>query len=144
MAKTPRLPPDENDGIDFENPKMQQLLEEARERAIRKKMDLIAQREIGLVTDDAGPEPKVKKGPPKLKKDHRITLDLAEHSDRLIIDSVIYLHGGTYTVDKPTYDTMREMVHRGWEHQREIDGKNNNAYRKQANVMLSLGDIAAA
>ena len=124
----------DNDDID------EQVMAEAREAAIRKKAQLIAERELGLVTEE--PPGKAVKGPTKkLPKDHVITLDLAEHSDRLVIDSTTYFHGRTYTVDKVTYDTMREMVHRGWEHQREIDGKDMNTYRAQANIQLKPDSV---
>lgn len=134
MAKKPR-PPLDDSGIDPE------IMKQARERAIRKKADMIAAREIGI--SDDGDD--VIKGPLPVKGEQqfKITLDLAPHSNRLIIDSVHYLHGGTYTVGQRLYDTMREMIHRGWEHQREIDGKDSNMYREKSNIRLSPADIAA-
>lgn len=132
----PKLRPPINGEDDID----EAVMAEAREAAIRKKAQLIAERELGLVTDE--PPGKAVKGPTKkLPKDHIITLDLAEHSDRLTIDSTVYLHGHTYTVDKATFDVMRDMIHRGWEHQREIDGKNATAYRKQANIELGPKDV---
>jgi hypothetical protein len=134
MAKKPRAPLDDS-GIDPE------IMKQARERAIRKKADMIAAREIGISDE----QDEVIKGPLPVKgeKTFTITLDLAPHSDRLTIDSTIYLHGGTYTVKERLYNTMREMIHRGWEHQREIDGKDGNMYRAQSNVRLSPNDVAA-
>ena len=134
MAKKPRRPIDDSD-IDPE------IMKQARERAIRKKADMIAAREIGI--SDEGDD--VVKGPIPVKgeKKFTITLDLAPHSNRLIIDSVHYLHGGTYTVGQRLYDTMREMIHRGWEHQREIDGKDGNMYREKSNIRLTPADVAA-
>jgi len=52
-------------------------------------------------------------------------------------------HFGTYTVGERVYNTMREMIHRGWEHQREIDGKDGNMYRNQSNIRLNPNDVAA-
>jgi hypothetical protein len=134
LAKKPRAPLND-DGIDPE------IMKQARERAIRKKADMIAAREIGIGDDGED----VIKGPLPIKgeKKFTITLDLAPHSNRLILDSVHYLHGGTYTVGQRVYDTMREMIHRGWEHQREIDGKDGNMYRAQSNIRLSPNDVAA-
>lgn len=134
MAKKSR-PHLDDSGIDPE------IMKQARERAIRKKADMIAAREIGI--SDDGDD--VIKGPLPVKgeKKFTITLDLAPHSNRLIIDSVHYLHGGTYTVGQRLYDTMREMIHRGWEHQREIDGKDSNTYRTQSNLRLTPNDVAA-
>lgn len=133
MAKKPR-PPLDSSGIDDE------IMKQARERAIRKKADMIAARELGIAEegDDTIKGPIPIKGEKKFK----ITLDLAPHSNRLIIDSVHYLHGGTYTVGQRLYDTMREMIHRGWEHQREIDGKDNNMYREKSNIRLTPADAA--
>ena len=134
MAKKPR-PPLDDVGIDPE------IMKQARERAIRKKADMLAARELGIA--DEGED--VVKGPIPVKGERKfkITLDLAPHSNRLIIDSVHYLHGGTYSVGQRLYDTMREMIHRGWEHQREIDGKDSNTYRTQSNLRLTPDDVAA-
>jgi hypothetical protein len=123
-----------------ENDIPEAIMAEARERAIRKAAQMIAERELGILSDDG--DAKVVKGPlKKWPKNCVITLDLAEHSNQLRIDGTIYFHGGTYTVDEPTFATMREMIHRGWDHQREVDGKNANAYRKQANVSLNNTNI---
>lgn len=133
MAEKPR-PPLDDSGIDPE------IMKQARERAIRKKADMIAAREMGIADDGDD----VVKGPRPIKGEQKftITLDLAPHSNRLIIDSVHYLHGGTYTVGQRLYDTMREMIHRGWEHQREIDGKDGNIYREKSNIRLTPADAA--
>ena len=135
MAKKVRPPIDDSD-ISPE------IMQQARERAIRKKADMLAARELGI--SDDGDD--VVKGPPPLKNErkYKITLDLAPHSNRLMIDSTIYLHGGTYTVGERLYNTMREMIHRGWEHQREIDGKDGNMYREKSNITLKPADAAAA
>ena len=128
MAKKARRALDAS-GID---PK---IMAEARERAIRKKADQIAAREAGI----DGEDDEVVKGPLPIPDEQmfQITLDLAPHSNRLVLDSTIYLHGATYTVGRRTYDTMREMIHRGWEHQREIDGKNSTMYREKSNITLT-------
>jgi hypothetical protein len=138
MAKKPtRINIDDYDESDIP----ENIMKEARERVIREAAMEIARREAGLLADDdTGPPKGVKRGPPaSVSKEPRvtITLDLAEHSDRLRIDDKIYLHGGTYTVPQSLGDVMREMIARGWEHQREIDGKDRNAYRKQANLHLN-------
>jgi hypothetical protein len=110
------------------------IMDAARERAIRKKADILAQREVGIADDDG----EVVKGPMPVKNEPKfsITLDLAPHSIELVIDSVHYQNRGTYVVGERLYNTMREMVHRGWEHQREIDGKDSNIYREKSNLML--------
>lgn len=65
-----------------------------------------------------------------------ITLDLAPHSDRLVIDNVVYMHGSTYEVPESMYRSMKEMMQRGWEHQSEIEGKPRNHNRKQRNLRI--------
>ena len=140
MAKKPRVHIDDTD-----IPK--EIMDAARERAIRKKADILAQREVGIAEDDGD----VVKGPAPMKgeKKYTITLDLSPVGGfspqlgpmgGLRIDDVIYHNGATYTVGERLYNTMREMIHRGWEHQREIDGKDRNTYRQQSNVHLTAND----
>jgi hypothetical protein len=135
MAKLPKLPPDaSSDDIP------EDYLAEAREAAIRKKAQLIAERELGLLDD--GGDKKVVKGPlKKLPKEYTLTLELAPHSDRIILDGVTYLHGATYTFDRAQYDTIREIIYRGYEHQAEIEGKPrfNNSYQRAANLSINPG-----
>lgn len=52
-----------------------------------------------------------------------IFIDLPEFSDRLIIDGRIYLYGHTYTVNRAQYNGIKEMLHRAYDHQDELDGK---------------------
>jgi len=133
MAKLPKLPPDANSDDIPED-----FLAEARVAAITKKAQLIAERELGLLDD--GGDKKVVKGPlKKLPKVYTLTLELAEHSDRIVLDGVTYFHGGTYTFDRMQYDTIREIIHRGFEHQAEIEGKPrfNNSYQKAANISIN-------
>lgn len=72
-----------------------------------------------------------------------ITLDLAEHSERLVLDGVAYYHGQTYRVTRAKADTMRDIIARGWRHQDEIDGKDlRSHYQAKRQTSLS-GKIAA-
>lgn len=113
-------------------------LEAARDRARRKLADQLVEAEFGMSNDTL-----VKKGPPDRSREetYELTLDLPPHMDRLVIDGTIYLHGGTYKFPKTVYDSVRETIYRGFEHQREIEGKDRNAYRKQANVSISPGVV---
>jgi len=65
-----------------------------------------------------------------------IQIDLPGHSDRITIDQVSYMHGGTYKVPKVKYDTLVDIMARAWQHENEIGGANSNAYRKPRGVML--------
>jgi len=119
----------------------QKELKDARARARRKLADQVAMQELGL--DDGGA---VIKGPIAIpgEEQYTLTLDMYEGADRLFIDGKYYMNGATYTVGKRLYDTMRDMIARGWEHQREIEGKDRNAYRKQANIIISPNGVKAA
>ncbi len=119
------------------NPKM---MEDARRQAQAKKARLAAEAELGI-SDDMSV---AIKGPIPIPNERQctITLDLAPHSDRLVIDNVIYMHGRTYTVGQRLFDTMREMQSRGWQHQEEIDGKDRNFYRKSKTVHLTPDNAA--
>lgn len=63
-------------------------------------------------------------------------LNLAEHSDKLVIDGRTFWHGHEYTLPKPMWDSMHEMQNRGWEHQDEIEGKSKFA-RQARNIRLN-------
>lgn len=116
------------------------LMTAARQQAQAKKARLAAEAELGISDDSTV----VMKGPAKIEDERQcvITLDLAPHSDRLVIDNVIYMHGQTYTVGQRLFDTMREMQSRGWQHQEEIDGKDRNFYRKSKTVNLTPANAA--
>jgi hypothetical protein len=68
-----------------------------------------------------------------------ITLDLAGHSLFIMLDGTVYFHGETYEVPKMVYDTMAEIVSRGWEHESEIGGANRELYRKPRNARIGHG-----
>lgn len=66
------------------------------------------------------------------------TLDLAEHSPFLQINTTRYYHGATYKVPRHVADTLREMQARGHRHQDEIDGKSlTQHYQRNRNTSLS-------
>lgn len=115
------------------------LMDTARKQAQAKKARLLAEAELGIGDDEAA----VAKGPQFVPDERQctITLDLAPHSDRLVIDNVIYMHGATYTVGQRLYDTIRDMQSRGWQHQEEIDGKDRNFYRRTKTPHLSPRNV---
>lgn len=53
-----------------------------------------------------------------------IVVDLAPHSDKIVINGQAYHQGFTYPVPRHVADSLRETMARGWAHQDEIDGKN--------------------
>lgn len=68
-----------------------------------------------------------------------ITLDMAGHSDRIMLDGVIYFHGQTYEVPKRVYDVLAETIGRGWEHEDEVGGANREQYRRPRSTTLRPG-----
>lgn len=67
-----------------------------------------------------------------------ISLDLAGHSDRIMLDGTVYFHGQTYEVPKSTYDVLREVVSRGWQHEDEIGGANSDVYRRPRATSIGM------
>lgn len=86
------------------------------------------EREEGLVTGDG-------------VKDEMVTvhLDLAEHSNRIVLSGTPYWHGHTYTIPRHVADTLREIQSRGHDHQSEIEGKNlADRFRRPRNTVIDV------
>lgn len=121
-----------------------EVMAEARRKVQMEQAEFLAREEMGVgaeteIEDDIyeKPKKKVKRGPLlKNEEQKHIFLNLAEHSDRIIIDGMTYMHSRSYTVPKSTYDTLVEIMSRGWAHQSEIDGKPRDFYRKQQDIHL--------
>jgi hypothetical protein len=67
--------------------------------------------------------PNLRTGDPVRDELVDIALDLAEHSDRITLNGMSYMHGQTYTVPRHIADTLREIQSRGHDHQTDLDGK---------------------
>lgn len=131
MSKAPRQIPQSALSL------TEQEMDEARARARRKLADERAQAELGVIDANVP----VRRGPVEIpdEEEFTLTLNLYEGSDRIILDGKHYMHGQTVTVGKRTYDTLSEIIARGWAHQREIEGKDENAYRKEQNINAITG-----
>lgn len=70
-----------------------------------------------------------------------IVLDLAGHSDRVMLDGTVYFHGVHYGVPLPVYEVLREVVQRGWDHEDEVGGANRNHYQKPRDTHVSRGGV---
>lgn len=64
-----------------------------------------------------------------------IVLDLAEHSDRITLDGTVFFHGDRYAVSLPVYQSLKEIVARGWDHERETQGHTRFNPRKHNRVL---------
>lgn len=135
QAKPPRqIPSFEISGLTDEE------MEEARARARRKLADDIAMAELGLTDTQLG----IKKGPLPVRNEENITFTIlleptGASGDRLVVDGKVFVHGQTVTVTQREYNSLREMIARGHQHQSEIDGKDMNFYRRKLNLNAVTG-----
>lgn len=71
-----------------------------------------------------------------------IQLDMAGHSDRIMLDGTIFFHGITYEVPMPVYLSLREVVQNGWKHEREISGSPNaRSYNRPRDTHISQSGV---
>ena len=67
-----------------------------------------------------------------------ITIVLAQHSDRLLVNMRPYWHGHTYRVPRHVANSFREMMYRGERHENEIRGNSlATFYQKNRDTTLS-------
>lgn len=60
-------------------------------------------------------------------------IDVAEYTDRIVLNNVTYFHGHSVRVPRHVAETLREICARSHNHQNEIDGKNlSERFRRQA------------
>jgi len=65
-----------------------------------------------------------------------VTIDVAEFTDRIMLDFRVYLHGHTYMVSPAVAATLHEVMARTQRHQNELDGKGREGLRKR-NMQMS-------
>jgi hypothetical protein len=53
------------------------------------------------------------------------------------LNGIPYYHGEVYTFDTATLRTVKEIVARTWDHERNISGNNENVYRREMEPRLS-------
>lgn len=69
---------------------------------------------------------------------YKFKIDLAPSGGTDIkLNGVPYYHGEVYSFDTNTLRTIKEIVQRTWDHERSINGKNENVYRREMNTTLS-------
>lgn len=56
-----------------------------------------------------------------------VQIDLAPHSPWITIDGRLYYHGLSYKFTQAQAQTIKEIMFRTWQHEREIGGANMNA-----------------
>lgn len=60
-----------------------------------------------------------------------VPIGLPGHSDRIMIDGKIYMHGEVYSFTKKEADTVRDIMARAWEHEDEVGGANRDLYQRR-------------
>jgi hypothetical protein len=53
----------------------------------------------------------------------KVTIDLPEYSNSIILNQEPFYHGNTYTLPRHVAASFKEIMQRAWAHQEEIDGK---------------------
>jgi len=67
---------------------------------------------------------------------YRINMPPCGGSD-LKINGAAYYHGATYEFDIDTLRSVKEIVYRAWDHDRQIHGSDENFYRQPSKTVLS-------
>ena len=123
--------------IDFEVPKIGDLLDEEDRLKLREKArdtvaaKIKAKQEAELLkkyekeyerelTDDPNEEYRT------------VLIDLPGHAPDIRLDEQRFYHGRTYEVKASVYDYIMEQMQRCWAHEDEIGGANRDAYSKPA------------
>lgn len=80
-----------------------------------------------------------KKRHPEIAEEVReIRLDLPPFMDRIVLDGMHYMHGGTYKVRKSVFDVMREITWGAFKHDDEVNNRrNSNAYRNERQLRMN-------
>ena len=56
-----------------------------------------------------------------------ITVDLAPNASAITLDGRLFYHGVTYNFTRAQASTVKEIMFRTWQHEREVGGANINA-----------------
>lgn len=66
-----------------------------------------------------------------------VLIDVAGHSNKIMVDGVEYFHGYTYRVPYSLARMFGEVMQATWRHEDEVGGANRDEYRKPRNITLS-------
>jgi len=67
----------------------------------------------------------------------QIVIDVAGHSDRIVLDGKAFFHGVLYTVTENQARTIQDIMARTWEHEYEVGGANRDIYRAPTHAIIS-------
>jgi hypothetical protein len=70
-----------------------------------------------------------------------VLIDLPGHAVRVLVDGVEYLHSFTYRLTGAQAASIREMMQRSWNHEREVGGASRQFYREPRQLRLGAHNI---
>lgn len=120
--------------------RMEVLRAEAKEKALvklrkRAEEEFLA-RETELAERELNPKPE--------HELRNIIIDVAEHTEYIRIDGKQFYYGHSYTVEKPVYDQLQDIMARGWRHNAEISNPTAGIRSKGRYSVSSIGGVAVA
>ena len=112
--------------------RMEQLRAEAREK-VQAKLRAAAEKkfvdaEMLRMEQEADPKPEYEM--------REIIIDAAEHTSVIRIDNQHFHYGQKYSVPKPVYDQLTDILARGWAHEREISVPSTRVRSNNRGVVL--------
>lgn len=111
----------------------------AKEIAEEESARVMAQAQVAILTSGVVERPAGKTEDGKDLWWYRI--DLAPSGGTEIkINGFPYYHGQTYKFDTDMLRSIKEIVHRTWDHENNIMGANENMYRREQNRVLRGGE----
>lgn len=81
-------------------------------------------------------EARIKRG--LAEPNEEVMINLPEHSDRIVINSIPYMHDRTYEVPLSMAAQLRETMFRAWEHQAVVEGRRKDFYTKRNTRMSGI------
>lgn len=73
-----------------------------------------------------------------------VLIDVAGHSNKIMVDGVEYFHGYTYRVPYSLARVFQDTMQATWRHEHEVGGANRDEYRKPRNITLSPRNAGAS
>lgn len=137
MSLKDKLSGDKPDPLGLITPeRLQELREKARAnvaaKLAKKAEDEFLKDEEKRLEREADPKPEYEQ--------RQIVIDAADHTDVIRIDGQYFFYGQKYTVSKPVYDQLQDILSRGWAHEREISVPTRRVMSNNRGVVLHGAD----
>ena len=137
MSLKDKLNGDKPDPLGLITPeRMEELRAKAREnvraKLAKKAEDEFLKEEEKRLEREADPRPEYEM--------RQIMIEAADHTDVIRIDNQYFFYGQRYTVAKPIYDQLVEIMARGWAHEREISVPTRRIFSNNRGTNISGGE----